>query len=51
MLFLFLYLPRLSDVLGNGSLGPRELLPVVVTPFVFLLAEEGRKAWVRADPR
>jgi magnesium-transporting ATPase (P-type) len=51
MLCLFLYLPRLSDVLGNGSLGPREWLPVVVTPFVFLLAEEGRKAWVRADPR
>jgi magnesium-transporting ATPase (P-type) len=51
MLFGFLYLPGLSQVLGNGPITPELWVPVVVTPFLLLAAEEGRKAWVRGRAR
>jgi magnesium-transporting ATPase (P-type) len=47
LLFGFLYLPGLSEVLGNGSITLELWIPVAVTPLLFLAAEEGRKAWVR----
>jgi magnesium-transporting ATPase (P-type) len=43
----FLYLPGLSTVLGNGPLPPELWIPVVITPFLLLIAEESRKAMVR----
>jgi magnesium-transporting ATPase (P-type) len=43
----FLYLPGLSGVLGNGPITAELWIPVAVTPFLLLAAEEGRKAWVR----
>jgi len=47
VLLLFLYLPGLSRLLGNGALTPAGWLLVAATPIVLVLAEEGRKAWVR----
>jgi magnesium-transporting ATPase (P-type) len=47
LLMLFLYVPGLSEVLGNGTMPAELWVPVAITPFVLLGAEEGRKAWVR----
>jgi hypothetical protein len=46
-LLAFLYVPGLSDVLGNGPITGVLWLPVAITPFLLLAAEEGRKLWVR----
>jgi magnesium-transporting ATPase (P-type) len=46
-LLAFIYVPFLYDLLGGQPLSPVEWIPVLVTPFVLLGAEEARKAWVR----
>ena len=46
-LLAFIYVPFLYDLLGGRPLSPVEWLPVIVTPFLLLGAEEARKAWVR----
>ena len=46
-LLAFLYVPGLSDVLGNGPITGVLWLPVAITPFLLLAAEEGRKLGVR----
>jgi magnesium-transporting ATPase (P-type) len=46
-LLAFLYAPGLSDVLGNGPITGALWLPVAITPFLLLAAEEGRKLWAR----
>jgi hypothetical protein len=46
-LLAFLYVPGLSDVLGNGPIRGAMWVPVAITPFLLLAAEEGRKLWVR----
>jgi Ca2+-transporting ATPase len=46
-LLAFIYVPFLYDLLGGQPLTPTEWLPVAVTPFLLLGAEELRKAWVR----
>ena len=46
-LLAFIYVPFLYDLLGGQPLSAAEWLPVIVTPFVLLGAEEARKAWVR----
>ncbi|MFN8233859.1 MAG: HAD-IC family P-type ATPase [Actinomycetota bacterium] len=43
----FLYVPGLSAVIGNGPVPAELWIPIVVTPFALLAAEEGRKAMVR----
>jgi magnesium-transporting ATPase (P-type) len=47
----FLYIPWLSRALGGAGLTPQQWLPIIVTPFVLLSAEEARKAIVRSRPR
>ena len=46
-LLAFTYVPFLYRALGGRPLSPVQWLPIVVTPFLFLAAEEARKAWVR----
>ncbi len=46
-LLIFVYAPRISAALGNHALRPVEWLPLLVTPFVLMGAEESRKALVR----
>jgi magnesium-transporting ATPase (P-type) len=47
LLMAFLYLPGLYSVLGNAPISLELWVPVAVTPFVLLGAEEARKAVVR----
>ena len=46
-LLAFVYVPPIADALGQQPLEPAQWLPVLVTPFVLLAAEEARKAVVR----
>ncbi len=48
LLGVMVYVPAVYHVLGQHPLSPSQWLPVVVTPFVLLGAEETRKAVVRA---
>lgn len=43
----FVYAPPINNALGQHALGPAEWLPVLVTPWILLGAEEARKAIVR----
>ena len=47
-LLAFVYVPGLSHVLGQEPLSIQQWLPVLVTPWLFLGAEEARKGVVRA---
>ncbi len=47
-LLAFIYVPVVADALGQQPLTPLQWLPVLVTPFVLVAAEEARKAFVRA---
>lgn len=47
LLLAFVQIPPLARLLGGESMTPQAWLPVLVTPFVFLTAEELRKAFVR----
>jgi magnesium-transporting ATPase (P-type) len=51
MLIAFVYVGPLADLLGMRPLDLEHWLPVLVTPFVLLAAEEARKALVRARLR
>lgn len=48
LLGVMVYVPVVSRVLGQHPLTPEQWLPVIVTPFVLLGAEEVRKGVVRA---
>ena len=48
LLAVMVYVPAVYRLLGQHPLTPEQWLPVVVTPFVLLGAEEARKAVVRA---
>jgi magnesium-transporting ATPase (P-type) len=48
MLGAFVYLPPLRRALGQHALSWREWIPVLVTPWLFLAAEETRKAIARS---
>jgi len=48
LLAVMVYVPAVYHVLGQHPLTPAQWFPVVLTPFVLLAAEEGRKAVVRA---
>jgi magnesium-transporting ATPase (P-type) len=50
-LAVFIYVPPVADAMGMQPLGRSEWLPILVTPFVLLAAEEARKAGVRARGR
>jgi magnesium-transporting ATPase (P-type) len=50
-LLVFVYVTPVSAALGMQPLEPVQWLPVLVTPLVLLLAEEARKAVVRARLR
>ena len=50
-LLAFIYLPWLSGVLGGAPLEASQWLPVLVTPWVLVGAEELRKAIVRRRAR
>ena len=50
-LLAFVYIPPISRALGQHPLGPAQWLPVLVTPWVLLAAEEARKALVRGRAR
>jgi len=47
LLMVFVYVPPVADVLGQHALTPMQWLPVLLTPVIFLMAEEARKMWVR----
>ncbi len=47
----FVYVPPVARVLGQHALSGAQWLPVAVTPFVILAAEEARKAVVRRRDR
>lgn len=47
LLLAFVYLPPIAAVLGQRALAPAQWLPVLATPWLFLAAEETRKACVR----
>jgi hypothetical protein len=46
----FVYVPPICHILGQHPLTAAQWLPVLVTPFVLLAAEEARKALVRRRP-
>ncbi|HEU4354735.1 MAG TPA: cation-transporting P-type ATPase, partial [Actinomycetota bacterium] len=48
VLLAFVYVPGISHVLGQRPLSAAQWLPILVTPWLFLAAEESRKAIVRA---
>jgi potassium/sodium efflux P-type ATPase len=48
LLAVMVYVPAVARVLGQHPLTATQWLPVIVTPFLLLAAEEGRKALVRA---
>jgi magnesium-transporting ATPase (P-type) len=48
VLGVMVYIPGVYHVLGQHPLTPTQWLPILVTPFVLLTAEECRKAFVRA---
>jgi magnesium-transporting ATPase (P-type) len=50
-LLVFVYVPPVADVLGGRPLPALMWVPIAVTPFVLLGAEEARKAVVRARAR
>jgi potassium/sodium efflux P-type ATPase len=47
----FVYIPPIRDALGQHALSPAEWLPVLMTPWILLGAEEARKAVVRSRVR
>ncbi|HSR25597.1 MAG TPA: cation-transporting P-type ATPase, partial [Candidatus Eisenbacteria bacterium] len=47
LLLALVYIPPLSDLLGQRPLKPAEWLPVLLSPFVLVAAEEARKLVVR----
>jgi magnesium-transporting ATPase (P-type) len=47
-LLAFVYVPGISHVLGQYPLSAAQWVPVLVTPWLFVAAEEARKAIVRA---
>ena len=46
-LLAFVYVPPIQAALGQAPLGPEQWLLVLVTPWVLIIAEESRKAFVR----
>lgn len=50
-LLAFIYVPPIRDLLGQQPLTALEWIPVLVTPWVFIAAEETRKALVRTQLR
>ena len=50
-LLAFVYVPPIRDLLGQQPLSALAWIPVLVAPWVFMAAEETRKAIVRARPR
>jgi magnesium-transporting ATPase (P-type) len=48
VLLAFVYVPGISHVLGQQPLNAAQWAPVFVTPWLFVAAEESRKAIVRA---
>jgi magnesium-transporting ATPase (P-type) len=47
ILMVFVYLPPVQRVLGHQPLTAMQWLPVILTPFLLLAAEESRKLVVR----
>jgi len=47
ILLVFLYLPALAMILGQAPLNAAQWVPVLITPFVLVAAEELRKLVVR----
>jgi magnesium-transporting ATPase (P-type) len=50
-LLVFVYVEPVADLLGMQPLDLEQWWPVLLTPFVLLAAEEGRKALVRSRLR
>lgn len=50
-LLAFIYVPQIAQVLGQQPLDPVQWCPVLVVPWLFLAAEEARKALVRTLSR
>ena len=51
MLLAFIYVPPISDLLGQQPLSALAWIPILVAPWVFIAAEEARKAIVRRPRR
>jgi magnesium-transporting ATPase (P-type) len=51
VLAVFVYVPAVYHVLGQHPLTPAQWLPVLVTPWLLLAAEEARKAFARGRGR
>jgi len=47
----FVYLPPLTHALGQQPLTAAQWVPILISPWVLLLAEEARKAVIRAGAR
>jgi magnesium-transporting ATPase (P-type) len=47
----FVSVPGVRHVLGQAALGVREWLPIAITPWILLAAEETSKAVVRRRPK
>ena len=47
LLLVFVYVPPVANLLGQKALSPWQWVPVLLTPGLFLMAEESRKFWVR----
>ena len=47
LLLVFVYVPPVASLLGQKSLSAWQWVPVLLTPALFIMAEESRKLWMR----